>query len=79
MVFAWSLCSDSSRGIMLGRCCWHYEYHILLLFGQSVINRIADEIVSRAAANYEPQATAVELAQLGEGCRGQLPPAKSGR
>ena len=23
------------------------------------------------AVNYEPQATAVELAQLGEGCRGQ--------
>ena len=23
------------------------------------------------AARYEPQATAVELAQLGEGCRGQ--------
>ena len=67
MVFAWSLCSDSSRGIMLGRCCWHYEYHILLLFGQSVTNRIADKIVSRMAANYEPQATAVELAQLGEG------------
>ena len=42
-----------------------------MLFGQSVTNRIADEIVSRVAANYEPQATAVELAQLGEGCRGQ--------
>ena len=67
MVFAWSLCSDSSRGIMLGRCCWHYEYHILLLFGQSVTNRIADKIALRAAANYEPQATAVELAQLGGG------------
>ena len=67
MGFARSLCSDSSGGIMLGRCCWHYKYHILLLFGQSVINRIADKIALRAAANYEPQATAVELAQLGEG------------
>ena len=47
-----------------------------MLFGQSVINRIADEIVSRVAANYEPQATAVELAQLGEGCRGQAAPCK---
>ena len=67
MGFARSLCSDSSGVIVLGWCCWHYEYHILLLFGQSVINRIADEIVSRVAANYEPQATAVKLAQLGEG------------
>lgn len=67
MGFARSLCSDSSRGIVLGWCCWHYEYHILLLFGQSVINRIADEIVSRVAANYEPQAIAVKLAQLGGG------------
>ena len=57
MVFARSLCSDSSGGIVLGWCCWHYEYHILLLFGQSVTNRIADKIASRAAANYEPQAT----------------------
>ena len=29
-------------------------------------------------AKNEPQAKAVELAQLGEGCRGQLSPAKSG-
>jgi len=28
------------------------------------------------AVNYEPQATAVELAQLGEGCRGQAAPCK---
>jgi len=27
-------------------------------------------------AKYEPQATAVELAQLGEGCRGQAAPCK---
>ena len=28
------------------------------------------------AVNYEPQATAVELAQLGEGCRGQADPCR---
>ena len=67
MGLAWSLCSAGSGRIMLGWCCWHYEYHILLLFGQSVTNRIADKIALRVAANYEPQATAVELAQLGEG------------
>ena len=27
-------------------------------------------------ARYEPQATAVELAQLGEGCRGQADPCR---
>ncbi|MCI5554120.1 MAG: hypothetical protein MR378_04420 [Ruminococcus sp.] len=27
-------------------------------------------------AKYEPQATAVELAQLGEGCRGQAAPCR---
>ena len=27
-------------------------------------------------ARYEPQATAVELAQLGEGCRGQAAPCR---
>ena len=64
MGFARSLCSDSSGGIVLGWCCWHYEYHILLLFGQSVTNRIADKIALRVAANYEPQATAVELSSL---------------
>ena len=29
-----------------------------------------------AVARYEPQATAVELAQLGEGCRGQAAPCR---
>ena len=67
MGLAWSLFPDSSGRIVLGRCCWHYEYHVLLLFGQPVNNRIADKIVSRVAANYEPQATAVKLAQLGGG------------
>ena len=33
--------------------------------------RIFDRTVSRGTKNFEPQATAVELAQLGEGCRGQ--------
>ena len=39
--------------------------------------RIATFSYRRVVVTYEPQATAVELAQLGEGCRGQLSPAKT--